>query len=102
ESSLLSCLFSGCQAANDPHTPLRAQARYVAFLQENPSAMGFIEGASFTRLRELAVVFNAPPSIAHVIRARNATVTLSARNLALWTSFRGLDPEEAGAEQMPG
>ncbi len=52
-----------------------------------------IEDASFTRWREFSVAYLVPERLAAAVRARNASVTLAVRNLALWTHFTGGDPE---------
>jgi hypothetical protein len=36
------------------------------------------------------------------IGGRSATLTLSARNLKLWTKYRGLDPEVAQNPELSG
>ncbi|HVG43178.1 MAG TPA: hypothetical protein VM890_00555, partial [Longimicrobium sp.] len=82
--------FATCRAASDPSTPLAEQARVVAAVLNSPA--GFIQDASFTRLREVTVSFAAP---AGWVRPLGAAVdlSLSGRNLATWTSYGGLDPE---------
>jgi hypothetical protein len=90
----LRCLqFVVCRAANDPSTPLAAQAAVVAATMGSPA--GFIHDASFTRLREVSVSLAAP---AGWVRPLGAAVelSLSGRNLATWTSYGGLDPEVNG------
>lgn len=77
---------------NDKTTPLADQAREVAaaFLGTNA---GFIEDASFWKLREVALTFSAPRLWAARVRAKDAAIVLAGRNLAVWTSYSGLDPE---------
>ena len=46
------------------------------------------------RAREIALTYNVPPNWSErVLRTRTASVTLSARNVAKWTKYRGVDPE---------
>jgi TonB-linked SusC/RagA family outer membrane protein len=52
-----------------------------------------ITNASFGRWRELTVSYDMPNRIARMARANRATVSLSGRNLALWTSYQGFEPE---------
>ena len=60
---------------------------------------GYIEDASFTKLRELAVTLTLPQRLATQMRAGSATLTLAGRNLYTWTNYTGLDPElNAGAQ----
>jgi hypothetical protein len=60
---------------------------------------GFIEDASFTKLREVALAVTLPQRFASRIGAANAVLTLAGRNLHTWTKYSGLDPEvNAGAQ----
>jgi TonB-linked SusC/RagA family outer membrane protein len=52
-----------------------------------------IRDASYIKFRELSLSYDVPQQFTARARARNATVTLSARNLGFWTSYTGLDPE---------
>jgi hypothetical protein len=61
---------------------------------------GFIEDGSFTRWRELSLTYDIPLASARLVRARSASLTLTGRNLALLTAFRGADPE--GGAASPG
>jgi TonB-dependent SusC/RagA subfamily outer membrane receptor len=90
------CFDEQCPDAFRRGTPLRRQAQATNaqdFFTDGQSLSGFIEDGSFTRLRELSVTWTAPAWIARAARARTATVTLAGRNLALWTHYRGIDPE---------
>lgn len=49
--------------------------------------------ARFARLREVSASYTLSPRLAGLAGARNGTVTLSGRNLALWTPYGGTDPE---------
>ncbi|MFI5257231.1 MAG: TonB-dependent receptor domain-containing protein, partial [Gemmatimonadales bacterium] len=60
---------------------------------------GFIENASFTKLREVALTLTLPPSLAARAGAGSATLTFAGRNLHTWTSYSGLDPELNAAAQ---
>jgi hypothetical protein len=60
---------------------------------------GFIEDASFTKLREVALALTLPRQLAGRIGAASAVLTLAGRNLHTWTKYSGLDPEvNAGAQ----
>ena len=60
---------------------------------------GYIENASFTKLREMTLSIFLPQSLAAKARAGSATLTLAGRNLHTWTKYTGLDPElNAGAQ----
>jgi hypothetical protein len=45
------------------------------------------------RLRAASVAYDISPPIAQKVRARSATVVLTARNVFLWTGFSSWDPE---------
>jgi outer membrane receptor protein involved in Fe transport len=89
--------IANCRALNDPTTPLWDQARAVAS-NEFGTAAGYIEDASFWKLREVAVTLSAPTSWAHRAHLSALGLTLAGRNLATWTPYTGADPEvnEAG------
>ena len=77
-----------------PHASLADQATAVA--QGVTGAFGLVpyyEDASFIRWRELSVTYELPLAAAHSINARGVSVTVGARNLALWSPYRGPDPE---------
>jgi outer membrane receptor protein involved in Fe transport len=51
------------------------------------------EDGSFVRLREIGVTYTAPPGLAAKLGAREAAFSLTGRNLAIWTGYKGVDPE---------
>ncbi len=53
----------------------------------------WIQKADFTKLRELSLTYDAPASLTRFIGGRGASVTLSGRNLAIWSDYPGADPE---------
>lgn len=81
--------------------PLKYSPTYVA--QSNATvAFGqnaqdqFIQDASFVKLREVSATFTLPDRFLRGFRS--ASFTLSARELGLWSDYRGPDPEvRAGA-----
>ena len=83
-----------CRGEIDPTAPLWEQARVVA-LRETPSRTqwGFIEKASFIRLREASATYDLPPSWARALRASRASLTVAGRNLWKATGWTGMDPE---------
>ena len=83
----------------DPTAPLDRQARCAAVLQPGAvsTQFGYIEDGSFTRLRELAATWRVPARlVTRVPSLRNSTVTVSGRNLKLWSNYTGVDPETSG------
>ena len=51
------------------------------------------EDGSFVRLREIGVSWTAPAGLAAKLGARDATFSLTGRNLFLKTNYQGVDPE---------
>jgi TonB-dependent SusC/RagA subfamily outer membrane receptor len=84
-------LFGTSRGSVDPHAPLAEQAQALAATEGTYA--GPAQDASFVRLRELSITVNGTPSIARALRTRSVTLSLLARNLWLWTSYKGTDPE---------
>ncbi|MDQ3698759.1 MAG: SusC/RagA family TonB-linked outer membrane protein [Gemmatimonadota bacterium] len=89
--------FINCPAVNDPSAPLEEQARAIAGLMGTDA--GYIEDATFWKLRELAVTATLPDRWARGMRAEGVSLTLAGRNLATWTDYTGFDPEVNFAAQ---
>ena len=90
-NGLFMCAFmSNCAALNVKGYDMLEQAKAVA----GPRAFGaYGEKADFWRLREVSVVYDLSPEWAAKLKARGASVSLSGRNLGLWTGFTSWDPE---------
>ena len=74
--------------------PEKYDPTLVAQLQSPGVLRNFAyQGAGFTRLRELSLAYQVGPRVARLVQARSGSVTLSGRNLALWTKYGGTDPE---------
>jgi hypothetical protein len=97
----LACSYgSRCRAAVDPSTPLAEQAKVMAGLvggtdDQYEAGNSYLSRGDFTRFRELTVAYDLPRRIYRAAGLGSATLSISARNLALWTSFDGADPESA-------
>jgi len=82
-------------------SPEERLQRFGPFVTESgaPLALGLgraqyhDERGDHIRFREIALTYTVPLEWAQRMRANRTSVTLSARNLALWTSYRGLDPD---------
>ena len=85
------------QELNDPNASLEGQARAVAAKFFGTNA-GYIEDASFWRLRELSLTLNAPKKWLGTVFT-NMSLTISGQNLGLATKYSGLDPEINAAGQ---
>ena len=60
----------------------------------------YIEPGDFVKLREVSASYTLPASVAGVVRASGATLTLAGRNLKTWTDYTGWDPEtNVGAQR---
>ncbi|WP_432713264.1 SusC/RagA family TonB-linked outer membrane protein [Pedobacter sp.] len=53
----------------------------------------FVQDASWFRLRSLGLTYNLPEKFLVPLKAKNASVTLTANNLWLHTNYKGFDPE---------
>lgn len=55
---------------------------------------GFFQPGNFVRWREATVTVTLPEGMsARYLHSRGASLNFAARNLHLWTKYRGLDPE---------
>jgi TonB-linked SusC/RagA family outer membrane protein len=52
-----------------------------------------IRDASYVKFRELSLAYDVPSRLSARVGARGATLAASVRNLGMWTSYTGLDPE---------
>jgi TonB-linked SusC/RagA family outer membrane protein len=78
-----------------PRASLEEQAMVVA-TRDDPSKTldGFFQPASFVRWREFTATLNLPDTWAgRYLHSRSASLNFAARNLHLWTKYRGIDPE---------
>ena len=89
-----------CQENEIASTPLWRQARAVANLYGTTvngtkftSPGGYWENGQFWRLRELSATLNVPSAVASRLRARDASLVISGRNLHVWTKYTDIDPE---------
>lgn len=80
-------------AANNVSTTLSQ-----SWFQGNGGGFGavaetFVEDASWIRLRDLSVSYSLPKNLTEKIRTNDISITLSGRNLFLFTPYEGIDPE---------
>ena len=57
------------------------------------SGLNTLEKADFVRWRELSLTYQLPKSFIEKFGFRNASITAAGRNIALFTSYSGVDPE---------
>jgi hypothetical protein len=88
------CSASGalCQGIETKTASLLEQAKAISTRMGGVRG-AYMENANFTKLRELSFTVTLPQAFATSIRATNASITLSGRNLHTWTKYTGLDPE---------
>jgi hypothetical protein len=53
----------------------------------------YVQKADFVKLREVSLAYTVPVQYARYLRAQDATLTVSGRNLQTWTDYEGFDPE---------
>ncbi|MFC4721434.1 SusC/RagA family TonB-linked outer membrane protein [Geojedonia litorea] len=53
----------------------------------------FVKDASWTRLREISLAYQLPNKLVTDLGFSDISVTVSGRNLALWTKIEGFDPD---------
>lgn len=93
ETESFRCGIGNSRFRHDPSSPLRKQAACLGIAFKNTEA-GFVQEADFVRLREVSVSIEAPQAWARrLIGVRSLSLTLSGRNLGVWTKYDGIDPE---------
>jgi hypothetical protein len=76
--------------------PERYDPAIVAQVQNSGTLRNyFIKPASFSKLREVSVSYDAPERYARLIGAQSVFLTASGRNLHTWTKYTGIDPENS-------
>jgi hypothetical protein len=81
-----------CKSVNVIETPLAEQARGFASYR-NGVETGWIEDASFIRLREVTLTLMIPQRFAQRANMRDASLTFAGHNLGISTDYSGVDPE---------
>jgi hypothetical protein len=91
-----------CRALADSTAPLIDRAHAAAFSAAGMNSIRYarLDRGDFTRLREVSVSMTLPDRWVRAARADHASLSLSARNLGLWTAFSGNDPESRSG-RMP-
>lgn len=56
----------------------------------------YIVPGDFMRLRELAVTWSLPARVSQMLRLESSSLSVGGRNLVLWSSYDGWDPEVIG------
>ncbi len=83
-----------CNGLVNPNASFVEQAMVVATLNHPSKTLdGFFQPGAFVRLREISATYSFSPRVASLARARNASITFTARNLGFISNYRGTDPE---------
>jgi TonB-linked SusC/RagA family outer membrane protein len=89
------CTRPNCSGRMNNKASFEDQAMVIAAL-EHPrrTNAGYFQPGESYRFREASIQYTFSPSLARsIFRAQSANVVMSARNLKLWTKYRGTDPE---------
>jgi hypothetical protein len=79
---------------SNPNASLKDQADCVAARATSiTTAYGYLESGEFVRFRELSATYSLPQQFLKAVHTQRASLSAGARNLALWTKYRGQDPE---------
>ena len=84
-----------CNGLMNPNSSFEEQAMVVAS-RDHPtrSIAGYIQKGDYLRFRELAITYSMPSAVLNRLGRLSAlSLNLSARNIAHWTAYRGVDPE---------
>jgi TonB-linked SusC/RagA family outer membrane protein len=92
------CGFGICRGRRDPSASLADQAAAVANVFYGLET-GFYQDGGFVKLREVSLTYTPPASLASRIGANSLSFTVTGRNLATWTKYKGVDPELNDAGQ---
>jgi TonB-dependent starch-binding outer membrane protein SusC len=86
------CELRLCRGLYDKTAPLSQQAGDLAAFDGLSDAY-FMQDAEFWKLRELTFAVDAPSVVLQRLRVAAVRFSLSGRNLAVWSPYKGIDPE---------
>lgn len=88
------CTRPNCNGLMNPAASFEEQAMVVASIFAPEKTLdGYFQPGAFVKWRELSATLELPRVVYSRAGARNASLVFSARNLKLWTNYRGSDPE---------
>jgi len=96
EQSFLCQQSTSCVETSTLKPPLWRQARAIAIRDGTPSSnRGYYEQPDFWRIREIAATYEMSSDLAKkLMRVRGASLNIAARNIAVFTDWTGVDPEQ--------
>ena len=87
-------VFAGCL---ENIYPERYDPIQVAHAQNGSGQLQdfYIRSGNFAKLREVSLTYDAPVRSVRYVGAKSISVTVTGRNLHMWTKYTGLDPENS-------
>ena len=86
-------VFSMCEENVSPEKFDAVRLGYVQNGSRLQLIDGFVNDASFAKLREVSVSYELPTSFARSLGVSRGSLSVAGRNLHTWTKWSGLDPE---------
>jgi hypothetical protein len=94
QTERIRCTRPNCNGLFNPGASFEEQAMDVAAIYAPEKTLdGYFQPGAFIKWREATVTWDIPQQLISRTRARNASLVFSARNIKLWTNYRGSDPE---------
>jgi TonB-linked SusC/RagA family outer membrane protein len=94
QTERIRCTRPNCSGLFNPNASFQDQAMVVAAIYSPLKTLdGYYQPGAFVKWREATASLTLPQTIAQRFRSRDASLVFSARNLHLWTKYRGTDPE---------
>jgi len=94
QTERIRCTRPNCNGLFNPNASFQEQAMVIGAIYNPLKTLdGYYQPGAFVKWREATATLEVPTFIAHRLRANNASLVFSARNLHLWTKYRGSDPE---------
>lgn len=89
------CTRPNCSGRNNLQASFVDQAMNIAANEHAARTLdGFLQSGAFVRLREASAQYTFSDELARrLTRGRSLSLVVTARNLRLWTKYRGADPE---------
>ncbi|MBK7832067.1 MAG: TonB-dependent receptor [Gemmatimonadetes bacterium] len=85
-----------CKATSSHDATVYEQARAIAQrFKTSQTTAGYMEDVTFTRIRELSATYNVESAWAQrLLKAQSVGIVFAVRNLAVFTDWTGVDPEQ--------
>jgi TonB-linked SusC/RagA family outer membrane protein len=94
QTERIRCTRPDCSGLFNPNASFQDQAMVVAAIYSPLKSLdGYYQPGAFVKWREATATLTLPHMLAQRLRSRDANLVFSARNIKLWTKYRGTDPE---------